>query len=761
MRSPSTRRATNGRIQKTRLQSFVRGLQMFILLGTSVMCGVALALFVSLSHKLPNVNNIEPSEATIIYSSDEVILGRIYREDRTNVPLKDIPTSLRDATVAIEDHRFYEHTGVDLIGIGRAMWKNFRHQKLEEGGSTLTQQLAKNVYLTPERTIQRKMQEAVIAILMERKFTKDKILELYLNQVFYGSGAFGVQAASRVYFAKDVDKLDLAESALLAGLPKGPTSFSPHRNLEGAVDRRNDVLDAMAKYGFIRQDQCDKAKSEKPHIVPKVAGRHTYRAPHFVDYVTSQLRERYGEEVLYRGLRVYTTLNYEMQKAAEKALRQGVKKHEHASKVTEGCFVCIEPTNGYIRAMVGSVNPASEYNRCTQAHRQPGSSFKAFVYTAAMMSGMKPTTSVCNERISYPGGNGKAWVPRNYDGVYGGWVSIKTAVAKSMNLPAIWTANKVGIRNVIKYANEMGVGLEPGYALEPYLPTAIGGIKGIHPIEMASAYGTFANNGVYVEPCSIIRVLDNHNQPIEDYIPEGRTVIPEKINAEMDSLFRAVVTGGTGIKANVIKDARGKTGTTSNDVDAWFIGYVPQKLVAACWVGNDSYTPMRKAYGGSVCAPVWVDFMKAAIPVFDKTHKDDNNQVKPKIVKDRPRPKTSDTADNSEEQNTSDQPSDKPKDNGDMISVNICDQSGMRASPYCLSTHSERFLRGTEPKAVCSMHTGNNQPGTDKPANDVIMVTVTVCSESGMLAGPNCPRVKKRFPEGTEPQQQCTIHNNR
>lgn len=773
MNSASIRRTGYDRRRRSRLRSFVTMLQIMTLLFLGAFVGIMLGLFVSMSHSLPNITDFEAPEATLIYSSDGVLLGRVFREDRTNVPLKDIPKNLREATIAIEDSRFYEHSGIDFRGIARALWKNLRSRKLEEGASTITQQLARNVYLTQRKTFQRKIQEAVLAILIERNFNKDKILELYLNQVFYGSGAFGVQAASKVYFGKDVDQLDLSESALLAGLPQKPSGYSPHDHLESALGRRDVVLEHMRDLGYITPEQCAEAKSEEIRIVPRSRGRRAYKASHFVDYVTQKLRESYGDDVLFGGgLRVYTTLNYKMQQIAEQALRSGVHKHERVRHVSEGCFICIEPDNGYIRAMVGSVNPDSEYNRCTQAGRQPGSSFKAFVYTAALQSGMTPMTRVQDSRKSFPAGNGKWWRPRNYDGKYRGSVTMKTAVALSLNLAAINTADKVGVKNVIKYAQAMGIHSK----LEPYLPIAIGGVPGVHPIEMASAYCTFANDGVHVEPIAITRVTNSRGEVIEDYTPEGVTVIPKKTNRMMDEMFREVVTRGTGKPVRDVPEARGKTGTTNDDRDAWWIGYIPHKLAAAVWVGNDNYAPMNHAWGGTVCAPIWRDFMLKAIPIYNKirteaqAHIDkpkDNNQAKP----DREKLNKPDAIDNGNN-NTGDTNTDTQ--NGDeIVSRKICNETGLLATRRCPSWHTEKFVKGTEPTSYCNVHTGEGIDKIDEPNNtrtnstkerkassDKDMVTVTICSESGMLAGPNCPAVRKRLPIDEVPTQVCNIHNH-
>ena len=323
---------------------------------------------------------------------------------------------------------------------------------------------------------------------------------------------------------------------------------------------------------------------------------------------------------------------------------------------------------------------------------------------------------------------------------------MKTAIAQSMNLAAIWTANKIGIQNVIDYATAMGIKSK----LDPYLPTAIGGIGGLHPIEMASAYSTFANDGIHVEPSCIVRVLDNHNRPVEDYIPEGRRVIPEHVNAMMDSMLRGVVTSGTGRPARVIFDARGKTGTTNSDVDAWFIGYVPHKLVAACWVGNDNYGPMRGAYGSVVCAPVWVEFMKKAIPIYERVHTAHVAATKP----DAPRNPSTPGGDSNAGGASNAGHDAVTANEQDQVSVTICDQSHELATQNCPSTHVEKFLRGTEPRSYCSIH---NRAKPDVSATrdnspEAGLVTVSVCADSGMLAGPNCPNVvRKDFPSDRVP----------
>lgn len=760
MRTNSTR-GQESRRRRSRLRMVVTAVQTVILLVMGAGVGVTLGLFISLSRMIPKVGDLRPPEATIIYSSDGVQLGRVYVEDRTNVPLDDIPKVLTDATIAIEDSRFYKHSGVDVRGIARATWENVRGQRLSQGGSTITQQLARNVYLSPQRTMQRKAQEAILAVMMEQHFTKDRILELYLNQIYYGSGAYGVQAASKVYFGKNVGGLNLSEAALLAGLPRAPSYYCPHTNLRLALDRRDVVLNRLAELGYITPQQRDDAKVQRINIIPRQTGRNVYKAPHFVDYVTQQLRERYGNKTVAEGgLRVYTTLNYEMQKAAEKALREGVKKHESRRRVTEGCLVSIEPANGYVRAMVGSVDPKSQFNRCTQAGRQPGSSFKLFVYSAAFEAGMSSNDRVNDTHVEYPNGSGGKWRPRNYDGRWHGWVTIKRAIANSINIPAIKTADKVGINNVIKYAKAMGITAD----LEPYLPLAIGGIKGVHPIDMASAYGTIANNGIHVDPCSIIKVTNSRGEVIDDFIPEGEQVLAERTVKMMDECLRAVVTQGTGRSVRWLANARGKTGTTNDDRDAWWIGYVPQKLVTAVWVGNDNYTPMRSAWGGTVCAPIWGEFMRTAISVYDHTHANKIAKAKKGDHSDHSKPKEQKPEEATAQDGTKPDVKATDDDTQQTVTRRICDETDLLATDNCPSTHAQQFARGSEPATYCTAHGGHkpaDQPdSTTSTDANATMVTVTICPDSGMLAGANCSRpLRKRMPVDSVPTQFCTIHS--
>lgn len=703
----NARRTAQSRRQPSRLRTIVLYLQVAVLLIFGVGIGGVVGTFINVSQMLPTVTDYTPPEVTKIYSSDNVLLATVGEENREFVSLKQIPKHLANATVAVEDSRFYEHAGVDFRGIARALVRNIRGGEISQGGSTITQQLARNVYLTQKRTFTRKAREAVLAVLIERHYTKPKILELYLNQVYFGSGAFGVEAASKVYFDKNVDRLNLAECALIAGLPNRPSDFSPHQNLQAAVRRRNIVLYRMAELGYITLGERDKAIEENPRIVSLKPTKYRSKAPYFTDYVKRYLREKYsyGDDLIYRGgLRVYTTVNYKMQMAAQRATTRGVESARKAGKIDpklgNAALICIEPSTGYIRAMVGGTDyEESEFNRAVQARRQPGSAFKAFVYTAAVDTlGWDTSHVVKGGHFTYVSDIGTRWTPRNYDGRYPGSMTVKQAVAKSVNVPAVRTAMQVGLYTVIKYAKMLGIKAK----LEPYPALAIGGIGGVPVIEMASAYGVFASGGYYAEPNPIAKITDNQGALIEETPVVAHRVLSEKTVKIMDELFRAVVTQGTAYRVlHNFPEARGKTGTTNDDVDAWFIGYVPEKLVAAIWVGNDNYKPMKKVFGGTIGAPIWKEFMQTAIMVYNDTH-----QPKPKSEQpDEPRERSlRETKPEQEPSNQPTEPSDGQEPQLATVRLKVCNESALLATRWCPGWHTETFVEGTEPASYCNIH---------------------------------------------------------
>lgn len=631
--------------RSSRVGSFFRGVGVFFGLITMLllMAGIGVAgyaayLVQETQRLLPQNEKMlayQPGGITTIYATDKdpktgqlVVLARIYSQYKEFEPITEIPDVLKKATIAIEDERFYQHRGIDFEAIARAIVRNLETWDLSQGGSTITQQLtrADGLFLTKEKTVSRKLQEILLAILMEKNFSKEQILEMYLNEVCYGVNTYGVKAAAKVYFGRELKNLSLSQAALIAGLPQQPTRLEPFRNKEAAIKRRNMVLAKMAEQGYITAEQCKVAQSNGVFLVSKKPSiRSQVKAPFFTTYVIQQLRKEYGQERLDTGgFQVYTTLNYAMQKEAERALINGVMK-ARGTGVTQGAMVSVEPRTGYIRAMVGGVDfNKYQYNNAAQGGRQPGSSFKPIVYVTAMANQpgrYGPYSSVDNSRKSYgkyrPGGSGPA-----------GAVSLKTAVAWSYNNAAVNTANAIGVRNVISTARKLGINSR----MDPNLSLALGAYE-VTPLEMASAYSAFANHGSYAAPMGIIRVVDQEGVMLANNQPRvNAAVIPESAVAGIGEALRAVVEIGTASKAEGIHDvadAHGKTGTTNDNKDSWFVGYTPE-LSTAVWVCGLHYekrgkitVPVYKRMagaggettGGRVCAPIWARFMKAAVPI--------------------------------------------------------------------------------------------------------------------------------------------------
>lgn len=745
---------------------------LFIIISLLVAAG---AIYFSVSKMIPqgaDLANYKPIESTKIYSSDGVLLAEIFKENREFISYDTVPKHLKDATVAIEDFRFYNHPGVDIVGIARAFYRNLQSKTIGQGGSTLTQQLVRNIYLTPEKTFTRKLQEIALAIQLERQKTKDEILEMYLNEVYYGSGTFGVQTAAKIYFGKDAKDLTLAESALIAGLPKKPSGYSPYENLKAAIGRRNIVLGRMAELGYITNEEKNEAVKEEVKLVGlKRGGISKYKAPWFVTHVIKSFNDEHDDLIYTGGLRIYTTLNYEMQQVAEKALREGVKRARY-QRVSQGALVCIDPKTGHIKAMVGGVNPnfvADQFNRVTQAKRQPGSTFKAFVYTAAIDNGYSADYRISNNRISYPMGGGKSWTPRNDNGRYGGTYTIKNAVAQSVNVCAVRMADMVGIDEVIKYAHMLGIKSQLGRNLSLAL-----GSSEVTPLEMCSSYGVFANDGVYAEPTYITRITKESRNNKDDSLiernePKLTKVLSEETAAIMNDIFRGVVTSGTarrGVRG--VRDAHGKTGTTSNDRDAWFVGYTPA-LVTAVWVGNDDNTRMRSVYGGGVCAPIWSKFMQKAINIH-KAEEDASNKENKLAAETKSSESTNKVV-----------PSDSKYYKNGNVNVKICAESGLVATSNCIDTYTVSYEADTQPTERCTLRHGKssddgieinnnteriiNQRSSSELDGRIAQVekgqyvTVTICADSGKIANDYCPEtVSRRYREDEQPKQVCRIH---
>ncbi|HVT42791.1 MAG TPA: PBP1A family penicillin-binding protein [Thermoanaerobaculia bacterium] len=611
---------------------------------------------------------LEPELITSIF--DDVM------EDRSPVPLASVPQHLIDAILVIEDRSFFSHEGISLRGILRAAITNLRHGEVRAGGSTLTQQLVKNLYLDPSRSYARKVREAAMAVMLEARYSKEEILEAYLNEIYLGqNGAVqinGVEEASRVYFSKHVNYLTLAESATLAGMIRFPNGYSPLNHPERARSRRNVVLQAMREEGKITDEQY-RVAAEAPMTVNRFPKR--YRsAPYFVDLVMKQLRETYPETQLKtEGLRIFTTLDTIMQRAAEEALERGVeslaKRYAHirnSDGPLEGVVVTIQPGTGYVKALVGGRNYVqSQFNRALQAKRQPGSLFKPFVYVAAMdpsrsSEALTASSILDDSPISVETGK-SAWRPQNYDGQFRGPTPVREAIFRSYNIPAVRAALDAGVPNVIKLASKIGVQSR----LEPYPSISLGSFE-VTPLEIAYAYSVFANDGVKAEPISILAVVTADGRILESREVTMQRVAPPGLCYVMNDMLKDVLTRGTAARLRSMGFTRrfaGKTGTTNNYRDAWFIGYSP-RVLSLVWVGFDDAKNVRLS-GSDAAVPIWGSYMirvAGMVPDIDFKRPDD------------------------------------------VVDRQIDSESGMLATPFCPRVVNELYVSGTQPSEFCTLH---------------------------------------------------------
>lgn len=580
------------------------GQLVFLAAGSAAGVGMGLS-------RLPDVGSLQawvPTESTQIFDTKGKLIASVHgEENREVVPLGEIPKTLQQAVIAVEDDRFYEHNGINLRGIARAALADLAEGSKVEGGSTITQQLAKNLFLTSNKSIARKIADAWLAIQIERRYSKAQILEMYLNQVYWGHNSYGIQAATRVYYGKKTKDLTLAESAQLAFLLRGPERYSPHRNPALAERGRRVALGRMVEAGFISQAEAQAAAAEK--IPYAKLQTFTYRAPYYTSFLLNQLLTRYGSDVVMRGgLRVRSTLDLDVQLKAEQLLKEAIATHGKRLHFTQGAIVVLDPRTGYIRAMVGGVDyNASKFNRITQAHRQPGSSFKPFVYLTAFAAGISPATVMNDAKMSYSAGNGELWTPENFGNEYSGDMTLRKALERSNNVIAVKLLNRVGIDPVVENAHRLGIQSPLGSNLSLAL-----GSSEVSPLELASAYGVFAADGMRCEPQAYSVVEDRTGQVIERNDPRPIRVFDAEPIRTLNDVMSGVVKWGTGAGANFGRPAAGKTGTTSDHRDAWFVGYTPD-LVALVWIGNDDNSKMLGGTtGGGVCAPLWGKLMKFA-----------------------------------------------------------------------------------------------------------------------------------------------------
>src|SRR5438128_629318 len=510
----------------------------------------ALWAFTVLPRSLPNVAALEtfqPMQGTKVYDDNDELITEFHVERRIFVPLAQIPRSLRDAVLATEDRRFYQHWGIDPIGIGRAVWQNYRRGRVVEGGSTITQQLTKVLFLTPDKSIERKMKEAALTLELERRYSKDRILEMYMNQIYFGNGAYGVEAASRTYFGKSVTELSLKDAALLAGLPRAPSTYSPFEHPEAAKRRREVVLRRLVEYGAVKDPDAKKLARADLGLIPPERRRTT--GQYFLEFVQQTLEAKYGADMVFKGgLNVYTTLNPTMQLVAEQALRDGLKALEgrtikgKAAEHPEGAIVTIEPQTGYVRAMVGGYDFfRSEFNRATQARRQPGSAFKPFIYIAALESGFTAATRVEDAPISYPVANGQVWKPENYDRKFRGPTTLQQAIEESVNVVTVKVQERVGLNHTIQVARRFGI----SSPLDVNLSLALG-TSDLTLIELTSAYGALANQGQWVPPTTVRYVTDAQGKLLEESMPEPREAVSPETAYVITHMLRGVVERGTG-----------------------------------------------------------------------------------------------------------------------------------------------------------------------------------------------------------------------
>lgn len=564
-----------------------------------------------------DVSDIHPPASSQILDMNGNLITNVHAaENRTLVTLDKIPKNLQNAFIAVEDNRFYEHNGIDPRGILRALYSNIVSGEVAQGGSTITQQLAKNAFLSQDRTITRKIQELFIALRLEKQYTKDEILEMYLNQIYFGRGAYGVQAAAQTYFGKDVNQLNLSECAMLAGIPRSPNYYSPLNNLNAAMERRSEVLDQMAKYGYITADIAAKTKQEQLQLVNPKDEEQNHTASYFIDYVTQEMIDKFGADAVYKeGLKIYVSLDLNMQKAAEEAIDTLLPTYYddvNGLKQPQGALVAIEPSTGYIKAMVGG-RGTDQFNRATMAVRQPGSSFKPFTFATALEANMTPDTTI--EDKPFKLGD---WQPQNYNRTFNGIVTMRQTAINSLNVPTVRLAEKVSIDKVLTTAQNLGISTlvtnsKPGEPNDNNLAVSIGGLtQGVTVLDMAGAYSAFANHGIYTKPVAVVKVIDRKGKIIYENKPETKQVLSERTVTLLTDMLKDVIIKGTGTGARINRPAAGKTGTTDNYQDAWFAGYTPN-LAAIVWMGCDDNAQMPGITGGTVPAKIWQSFMNAAL----------------------------------------------------------------------------------------------------------------------------------------------------
>ncbi len=592
-----------------------------IMLSSALAAGILVGLANSFRN-LPDVRVVQnyiPSETSYIYDMGGQVLSSMHDEaNRKVVTLDNISPEMKRAVMAIEDSHFYQHLGINPSSVVRALVANLSQGGVVEGGSTLTMQLVKNLFLTPERSLSRKAAEAVLAVRMEQVLEKNEILELYLNQVYWGHNTYGVETAAQSYFGKSAKDLNLAEAAMMAGFIQAPEDYSPfdgnyelsEEGLEIARWRQGVVLDRMVEVGWITPGEAKTARDTELKF-GEVTSFSRSKMPYVTEAVLQELTTNFRQdEVLKGGMRIQTTIDPKMQQLAEQTISTWYPRiRQQGVQADQMSLVSIDPRTHFVKAMVGGVDyKTNQFNRATSALRQPGSAFKPFVYYAALATGKySPSSSIADSPVSYPDGD-ELYSPQNYDRSFMGSISLQTALQLSRNVPAIRLGQDVGLNKVIEVCHLIGITSE----MDPVISLPLGAV-GVTPLEMAGAYATFASNGWYSETTLIAQVTDSRGGILLDNTPQPRLVLNPKATAQLTTMLQATVTGGTGRAAQLDRPTAGKTGTTSSERDVWFVGYVPQ-LATAVWIGNDDYSPLGSwATGGGTVAPIWKDYMLRAL----------------------------------------------------------------------------------------------------------------------------------------------------
>ncbi len=657
--------------------------------------GVGSYFLYQLSKELPSLEKLEridPEMATVVYSADGEVIHSFFTFNRTFTPYEKIPPYVIDALISTEDRDFFNHWGINLSGIARALLVDLMHFDFKQGASTITMQLARNLYFGHAQTIKRKIKEALTAIQIERTYSKEEILSMYLNITFFGNNAYGIRAAAKRYFDKEVEDLNVQEAALLIGVLKGQTYYSPIRHPERSLRRRNVVLSMMMENGKLTKAEFDSLK-QLPLGLNITDPYKMKVAPYFTEHVRrklNQLQDSLGVNIYEDGLRIYTTLDTRIQKYMEMAvakhidkIQERVRRQSTFIKLKEElgdsafqslstvqlAFVAIDPHTGHILAMIGGRDfNKSKWNRVTQMMRQPGSAFKPFLYTAAIDNGYSPASEYPDLPSVEFNPDSTRWTPQNYSGTFSGkMVTLREALRRSLNSVAVRLIADITPQVVIKYAREMGISTP----LPPYSSLALGSADVI-PLEIVSAYGIFANNGVHVYPISILKIEDRNGNVIYSAHPKMKEALSPETTYIMNDMLQTVINRGTGVRARTVfkfyKKAGGKTGTTNSYTDAWFIGFTPD-IVAGVWVGLDDFKySLGRGMSGAVAAlPFWADFMKMVYDSLDISKYD------------------------------------FPQCSG-VVRLKICKETRLLATPYCPDTFEELFNLKYAPTEKCTKH---------------------------------------------------------